>query len=92
MEIILIILVSLVAIVIGGVFGYKYADKQINQKLTDARQNATDITHQAEIEAEQAKKSALVEARDESQRYQDRIEKDLQERRSEVSRRSIGKS
>ncbi|WP_072152754.1 ribonuclease Y [Weissella viridescens] len=84
MEIILIILVSLVAIVIGGVFGYKYADKQINQKLTDARQNATDITHQAEIEAEQAKKSALVEARDESQRYQDRIEKDLQERRSEV--------
>ncbi|KRN30792.1 ribonuclease Y [Weissella halotolerans] len=86
MTIFMLILVSLIAIVIGGYFGYRRADKVINQRLSDAHKNAADITKQATVEAEQLKKSTLVEARDESQRYQDRIERELQERRSEVKR------
>ncbi|MFP7242412.1 ribonuclease Y [Pediococcus pentosaceus] len=86
MNIFLLILVSLIAIVIGSYFGYRWADKVINQRLSDAHKNAADITKQATVEAERLKKSTLVEARDESQRYQDRIEQELQERRSEVKR------
>jgi ribonuclease Y len=80
----LIILLSLVAIVIGVAFGYVLAKTRINHTLTIAHQTASDITNQAALDAEAAKKAALVEARDESQRYQERIEKELQERRSEV--------
>ena len=84
MNIAMIILLSLVAIVIGVVIGYMVAETRINHTLTIAHQTASDITSQAATDAEQMKKSALVEARDESQRYQDRIERELQERRSEV--------
>ncbi|WP_242865467.1 Rnase Y domain-containing protein, partial [Weissella sp. DD23] len=84
MNIAMIILLSLVAIVIGVVIGYMVAKTRINHTLTIAHQTASDITSQAATDAEQMKKSALVEARDESQRYQDRIERELQERRSEV--------
>lgn len=83
-NVLMFILVSFAAIVIGGFLGYFIADKAINKRLSDAHKNATDITNQATVEATQMKKSALVEARDESQRYQDRIESELQERRSEV--------
>jgi len=83
-NVLMFILVSFAAIVIGGFLGYFFAGKAINKRLSDAHKNATDITNQAAVEATQLKKSALVEARDESQRYQDRIESELQERRSEV--------
>ncbi|MDR3191009.1 MAG: ribonuclease Y [Lactobacillaceae bacterium] len=80
----LIILVSLVAIVIGLVVGYKIATVKINNALQLANKTAQDIAHQAEVDAEHLKKTALVEARDESQRYQDRLENELTERRREV--------
>ena len=84
MNIYMIILLLLVAIVIGGVLGYQVAKTKINHTLTVSHQTATDITSQAATDAEQLKKNALVEARDESQRYQQRIEGELQERRSAV--------
>ena len=84
MNIVLIILLLLVAIVISGGIGYTVAKTKINHTLTVSQQTATDITNQAATDAEQLKKKALVEARDESQRYQQRIESELQERRSEV--------
>src|SRR5699024_2981486 len=84
MNIVLIILLLLVAIVISGGLGYTVAKTKINHTLTVSQQTATDITNQAATDAEQLKKKALVEARDESQRYQQRIESELQERRSEV--------
>src|SRR5699024_1986329 len=84
MNIVLIILLLLVAIVISGGIGYTVAKTKINHTLTVSQQTATDITNQAATDAEQLKKKALVEARDESQRYQQRIESELQERLSEV--------
>ncbi|WP_373750439.1 ribonuclease Y [Weissella soli] len=84
MNIAMVILLSLVAIVIVFVVGYTVAKIKINNALQLANKTAQDITDQAVIDAEQLKKTALVEARDESQRYQDRLERDLAERRSEV--------
>lgn len=84
MNIAMVILLSLVAIVIVFVVGYTVAKIKINNALQLANKTAQDITDQAVIYAEQLKKTALVEARDESQRYQDRLERDLAERRSEV--------
>ena len=84
MNIAMIILLSLVAIVIGVAIGYQVAKTRINHSLTIARQTASDITSQAANDAEQMKKTAIVEARDESQRYQERIERELQDRRAEV--------
>lgn len=84
MNIAMVILLSLVAIVIVFVVGYTVAKIKINNALQLANKTAQDITDQAVVDAEQLKKTALVEARDESQRYQDRLERDLAERRSEV--------
>ncbi|WP_027699474.1 ribonuclease Y [Weissella oryzae] len=84
MDISFVILLSLVAIVIGGVLGALVTKVRTNHALERAHQTASDITSQAALDAENSKKTALVEARDESQRYQDRIERELQERRSEV--------
>ncbi len=84
MNIAMVILLSLVAIVIVFVVGYTVAKIKINNALQLANKTAQDITDQVVIDAEQLKKTALVEARDESQRYQDRLERDLAERRSEV--------
>lgn len=84
MQGILIALLSLVAIVIGAVLGAVVTSVRTGHALDQAHQTALDITNQAAQEAEQLKKAALVEARDESQQYQDRIERELQERRGEV--------
>jgi ribonuclease Y len=84
MNMMMVILLPLVAIVIGVAIGYVIAKTRINHTLSIARQTASDITNQAALDADAAKKAALVEARDESQRYQERIERELQERRSEV--------
>ncbi|MCM0583279.1 ribonuclease Y [Weissella diestrammenae] len=84
MNITMVILVSLVAIVIGSVAGMVFTKTKIENQLKQTRQTATDITNQARTEAETMKKSALVEARDESQQYQANVERELQERRREV--------
>lgn len=84
MDISFVILLLLVAIVIGVVMGSLVTKVRTNHALQQAHQTVSDITSQAALEAEQNKKTALVEARDESQRYQDRIERELQERRGEV--------
>lgn len=84
MNIAMVILLSLVAIVIIFVVGYTVAKIKINNALQLANKTAQDITDQAVADAEQLKKTTLVEARDESQRYQDRLERELAERRSEV--------
>ncbi|MDR3242216.1 MAG: ribonuclease Y [Lactobacillaceae bacterium] len=80
----IVILASLVAIVIGYVAGMILTKTKIENNLKQTRQTATDITNQARTDAEALKKSALVEARDESQQYQAKIEHELQDRRQEV--------
>lgn len=84
MNITMVILAALVAIVIGYVFGHIFTRTRIENDLKQTRQTAADITNQAQVEAKALKQSAIVEARDESQQYQARIEGELQERRQAV--------
>jgi len=86
----IVIILILAAAVLGGVAGF-FAGQAHRKKVAEAaigsaNQEATRIINQALTTAEQKKKEAVLEAKDEIHKQRSETEKDLRERRSEVQR------
>lgn len=84
-----IILIAVFAVIFGvvGFFvGQAYRKKVAEAAIGSANQEATRIINQALTTAEQKKKEAILEAKDEIHKQRTETERDLRERRSEVQR------
>lgn len=78
-----------VALIVGtGAFfgGMAYRKNKAEATIGSAKQEATRIINQALTTAEQKKKEAVLEAKDEIHKQRSETERDLRERRSEVQR------
>ena len=91
MENMLVILViAIVTLMLGFVFGFAYRKKSYEKSLDAATKTANGILDNARKEAAAQKKEALLEAKDESQRYRSEVEDELKVRRSEFKSKKTG--
>ena len=90
MDLVLAIILIAVALVGGGVAGFvlggAHRKKVAEAAIGSATQEATRIVNNAMTEAEQKKKEAILEAKDEIHKLRSETEHDLRERRAEVQR------
>ena len=84
--ILLIIVAAVVFAIIGFIAGGEHRKKTAEAAIGSANQEATRIINQAMTTAEQKKKEAILEAKDEIHKQRSETEKDLRERRAEVQR------
>ena len=84
--IILIIVAAVVFAILGFIAGQIYRKKVAEAAIGSANQEATRIINAAMTTAEQKKKEAILEAKDEIHKQRSETERDLRERRSEVQR------
>ncbi len=84
--ILLIIAAAVIFAVIGFIAGGEHRKKTAEAAIGSANQEATRIINQAMTTAEQKKKEAILEAKDEIHKQRSETEKDLRERRAEVQR------
>ncbi|MBQ1452300.1 MAG: ribonuclease Y [Clostridia bacterium] len=82
----LIIVAAVVFAIIGFIAGGEHRKKTAEAAIGSANQEATRIINQAMTTAEQKKKEAILEAKDEIHKQRSETEKDLRERRAEVQR------
>ncbi|MBR0535850.1 MAG: ribonuclease Y [Clostridia bacterium] len=84
------IIIGAVALIIGGVVGFvvggAHRKKVAEAAIGSATQEAARIVSNAMTEAEQKKKEAILEAKDEIHKLRSETEHDLRERRAEVQR------
>ncbi len=88
------VVVGLLALVIGacisGVICFKqgisYRQKQAESAIGSAEKEAERIIENANIESESKKKAALVEAKDEIYKLKSEADKEIKDRRSDISR------
>ncbi|AEN78072.1 Phosphodiesterase [Ligilactobacillus ruminis ATCC 27782] len=81
-----ILVIAIVTLMLGFVFGFAYRKKSYEKSLDAATKTANGILDNARKEAAAQKKEALLEAKDESQRYRSEVEDELKVRRSEVQK------
>ncbi len=81
-----ILLFILLSIIIGVAIGYFVAKNVLTNQQIQARTTADFIVTEANKEAESLKKEKLLEAKEEYQRRNDRLEEDYKERRSDLAR------
>ncbi|MBR5991244.1 MAG: DUF3552 domain-containing protein, partial [Clostridia bacterium] len=86
LAILLIIAAAVLFGVIGFVVGGEHRKRTAEAAIGSANQEATRIINQAMTVAEQKKKEAILEAKDEIHKQRSETEKDLRERRAEVQR------
>ena len=89
MDTLAIVLIIVAAVVSGVVFffvGQAHRKKVAEAAIGSATQEAARIINQALTNAEQKKKEAILEAKDEIHKQRSEAEKDLRERRTEVQR------
>ena len=84
--ILLIIVAAVVFAIIGFIASGEHRKKTAEAAIGSANQEATRIINQAMTTAEQKKKEAILEAKDEIHKQRSETEKDLRERRAEVQR------
>ncbi len=77
---------ALVFLVIGFIVGVIVKQKSSEKEIGSATQEATRIVNNALQEAENAKKSRLIEAKDEIHKLRSDADKEIRERRSEVQK------
>ncbi|WP_197049733.1 MULTISPECIES: ribonuclease Y [unclassified Thermotoga] len=68
----------------GLLIGYLIANYQINQKLRKAKEDAQTIIEKAEKEANEIKKKAIIEGREEVHRLREEFEKERSRREEEL--------
>lgn len=81
------VIAILVAIVVGAVMffiGQKQAHKQHQQEIDGAKVTAEGIVAEGRQQAATLKKEALLEAKEENQKYRESIESELRDRRLEL--------
>ncbi len=84
--IVLIIVAILVGGVVGFILGEQHRKKTAEATIGSAQQEAQRLINQALAAAEQKKKEAVLEAKDEIHKQRTETEKELRERRNEVQR------
>ena len=84
--VIIAVVCSVVFAVIGFIVGSVAKQKANEKEIGSATQEATKIINDALAEAETAKKSSLIEAKDEIHKLRSEADKEIRERRSEVQR------
>ena len=77
---------ALVFLVVGFIVGVIVKQKSSEKEIGSATQEATRIVNNALQEAENAKKSRLIEAKDEIHKLRSDADKEIRERRSEVQK------
>ena len=80
------IIVAVVCVILGFVFGYAYRRRSAEKEIGSAEENAKRILNDAMKNAETRKKEILLEAKEETHQLRQDTERDLRERRSEVQR------
>lgn len=76
----------ILGILLGGVGGFFINRMIVNNKLGDAKNKASTIVNEAINEAKTYKKEAILEAKEEALRLKTDFEKELKERRNEISK------
>lgn len=84
--IILIVVSAVLFAVIGFAAGSVFRRKTSEKEIGSATQEATRIINNALSEAEAAKKTSLIEAKDEIHKLRSEADKEIRERRSEVQK------
>ena len=79
------IIAAVIALILGAVIGFCYRKQIAEAKIGVAEKRANDIVEDAKKEAE-AKKKILLEAKEESIRTKNELEKEARDRRNELSR------
>lgn len=86
----IVIIAAVVCAVVFGILGFvlgsEYRRKANEKEIGSATQQATTIINNALSEAEAAKKSSLIEAKDEIHKLRSDADKEIRERRSEIQR------
>jgi len=84
--IVIVIAAAILFLIIGFIIGQLYRKKVAEAAIGSANQEATRIINQAMTTAEQKKKEAILEAKDDIHKQRSEAERDLRERRAEVQR------
>lgn len=79
-----ILLAIIVGLVVGLGIGIFVANTRHTKEIADAQNSAVGIINAANKEAETLKKEALLEAKEENQKYRSQIESELKESRQEL--------
>lgn len=85
-QILLIVIAGIICGVIGFVLGGIHRRKVAEAEIGSANQEATRIVNSAIAEAETKKKETILEAKDEVHRLRTEADKEIRDRRNEISR------
>lgn len=77
---------AIVALIVGIIIGFLIKKVSDNKRIEGAKANAEVIVDDAIKQAQNLKREALFEAKEENLKYRNEIEAELKERRNEVSR------
>ena len=80
------ILIVLVALVAGAAAGYLYRKNSMEKKIGQSEDMAKNLVEEATTKAEERKKEIILEAKEEVLRLKSELDKEIRDRRSEVSR------
>ena len=82
----IVALIALIALVIGLVAGYFYRKNGMEKKIGQTEEFITNMLEEATHKAEEKKKEAVLEAKEEIIRLKSELDKEVRDRRNEVSR------
>ena len=85
-SIITAVIAALVALIIGSIAGYMYRKNGMEKKIGQTEEYAKSLLEEAARKAEDKKKEAVLEAKEEIIRLKNELDKEVRDRRREVSR------
>ena len=86
MSVIVVIIIAIVALAAGGAGGYFYRKNNMEKKLGQTEEYARNLIEDATRKADDKKKEAVLEAKEEVIRLKNELDKEIRDRRSEVTR------
>ena len=86
MNIGIIIAAVLISLAIGTIIGIAYRKKVAESKIHSAEEEAKKIVNMAKVEAENLKKTKIIEAKEEIVNSRNELDQEIKERRGEVQR------
>ena len=82
----IVALIALIALAVGLVVGYMYRKNGMEKKIGQTEEYVTNMLEEATHKAEEKKKEAVLEAKEEIIRLKSELDKEVRDRRNEVSR------
>ena len=82
----IVALIALIALAIGLAAGYFYRKNSMEKKIGQTEEYVTNMLEEATHKAEEKKKEAVLEAKEEIIRLKSELDKEVRDRRNEVSR------